>query len=127
MANPFTPSKAQKPKPRSAGSVPCGLANRPHLRAGVPDLQHDLGQRGAARRALDQRDAEIRLELAQPLRDCRLRHVQRIGRLPEAAAVGDRDKLVRDTAVTALSAIEGPGAKQPEASPASEELEPAMR
>ncbi|GAB2300956.1 hypothetical protein Dimus_034991 [Dionaea muscipula] len=55
----------------------------------------DLGERRAARRALDQRDAKIGFQLAQPLRDRRLRDVQRIGSLSEAAAVRDRDECLR--------------------------------
>ncbi|POM16537.1 hypothetical protein CSX04_04832 [Burkholderia cepacia] len=52
----------------------------------------DFGEGGAARGALDERDAEKGFELAQPLCDGRLRDVQRIGRLPEAAAVGDSNE-----------------------------------
>ena len=52
----------------------------------------DFGERGAACGALDERDAEEGFELAQPLRDGCLRDVQRVGRLPEAAAVGDGDE-----------------------------------
>jgi hypothetical protein len=53
------------------------------------EVAADGGERHGARGALDQRHAQELFELAQPLRDGRLRDIERAGRRLEAAFVGN--------------------------------------
>ena len=77
------------------------LGQRP-ARAGDEQLA-GLRHRDAARRALDERHAELRLEAADLLRERRLRDVLARGGAREVALVGERDEIAQLAQIHAFS------------------------
>ncbi len=110
MRQEIRPERRKDAEPHGAGfrilraprDLPDLLDLVEHFARALRDLAADFGQQHLARRALDQRDAELVLELANLRRQRRLADEARLGRAAEMLVFGQRNQISEVTEIHRL-------------------------